>query len=326
MIIFSDLHLDEDSADVVLGQILPGIYDASVQYRDPVIACLGDFWNLRYKVDVSLQNAVRDELMRWIRAGIKFLFLPGNHDQVNVHGRNALEVFDGLGEHCRVFTEPAWNELGLWIPYRKYPKDIAAALALPRPPAGHDNVCWMHHGLQGAWMNDQVRDREGLPVSMFSDFDTIIMGHYHKRQKIGNAYYVGSPRQVTAHESGQKKGFALWDQGSPSPKLRFVTTQWGKRFHRIRLEPGESLDLSEIHSGDDVRVSTAVGVDPGAVGTQLAALGVQHAVTPDIPVVEQRLEVEPDAGLHDYALAYVETVKSGLDRVRLMQVFGELAS
>lgn len=321
MIVFADLHLDEDSADVVLKEILPGIYDAAVQYRDPVIACLGDFWNLRYKVDVALQNAVRDELLRWLSAGIKFLFLPGNHDQVDVHGRNALEVFDGLGEHCRVFTEPTWNELGLWIPYRKYPKDIAAALALPRPSAGHDNVLWLHHGLQNAWMNNQVRNSEGLPVSMFSDFDTIILGHYHKRQKLGNAYYVGSPRQVTAHESGQAKGFALWD----GKKLRFVTKQWGKRFHRIRLEPGENLDTAEIRSGDDVRVSTAVGIDPGAVGEQLAALGVQHAVTPDLPAAEQRLDVEADASLEDYAQEYVNAIPTDLDQTRLMQVFMELA-
>lgn len=326
MIVFSDLHLDEDSADVVLGKILPGIFEASVQYRDPVIACLGDFWNLRYKVDVALQNAVRDELLRWLRSGVRFLFLPGNHDQVNVHGRNALEVFDGLGEHCRVFTEPTWNSLGLWIPYRKYPKDVIAALSLPRPSVGHDNVLWMHHGLQGAWMNDQVRDREGLPVTMFSDFDVIIMGHYHKRQRIGNAYYVGSPRQVTANEAGQKKGFAIWTQGGGAQQLKFVTTQWGKRFHRIRIESGKSLDLREVRPGDDVRVSVASGVDIGEVGEQLVALGVQHTVTPDIPVAEQRLEVESDADLYDYAKAYVDAVNTSLDRERLMRIFLEFTT
>lgn len=324
MIIFSDLHLDEDCADVVLGQVLPGIYDASLHFKDPVVACLGDFWDLRYKVDVMLQNAVRDELLRWVEDGIRFIFLPGNHDQVNVHGRNALEVFDGLGSQCTVFTQPGWNEFGLWVPYRKYPKDMAFAIGTRPPEPWVPSVLFSHHGLQNAWMNDHVRDREGLPLSMFEGFDTIILGHYHKRQKIGKAYYVGSPRQVTANESGQKKGFALWD-GS---KLQYVTKTWGKRFHRIRLESGESLDSEDIQPGDDVRVSTAVDVDPSDVGQQLIALGVQHTVTPDQPAAEQRLDVSPNAGLADYAHAYVKVLKRAtpLKPKRLMAVFEELAS
>jgi hypothetical protein len=185
-------------------------------------------------------------------------------------------------------------------------------------------VLFAHHGIQNAWMNDLVRDREGLPLSMFEGFDTIIMGHYHKRQKIGRAYYVGSPRQVTAHESGQKKGFALWN----GTKLQYVTKQWGKRFHRIRLESGESLDSQDIHPGDDVRVSTAVGIDPSAVGTQLAALGVQHTVTPDQPAAEQRLDVDPKAGLGDYAQAYVTLMKETtlLEPTQLMNVFDHLVT
>lgn len=328
MIVFSDLHLDEDSADTVLGEILPGIFEASQRLDDRTIACLGDFWHLRYKVDVALQNAVRDELIRWIKAGVTFLFLPGNHDQVDVAGRNALEVFDGLGQGCQVFTRPTWNQYGLWLPYRKHYRDIEDILRInpdvdmPRPGLSHANVLWMHQGIQGALMNDHMRDTEGVPASVFDPFDAVILGHYHKRQRLGKAYYVGSPRQVTANESGQEKGFAVWD----GKKLRYVTTRWGKRFHRIRLEPGQSLDMSGILPTDDVRVSTAVGIDPSVVGSQLAALGVQHAVTPDLPSTEQRLEVEVNSTLVDYARAYVNQLPTGLNRDRLMTVFEELTA
>jgi hypothetical protein len=322
MIVFSDPHLDESCADTVLGKVLPGIFEASQRLKDPVVACLGDFWNLRYKVDVALQNQVRDELKLWIAAGIKFLFLPGNHDQVDVAGRNALEVFDELGDYCRVFTQPTWNQLGLWVPYRKYPQDIEAALTLPRPRTGHDNVLWGHFGLEGAWMNDQKRDTGGIAVSTFDSFDLIVLGHYHKRQRLGKAYYVGSPRQVTAHEADQDKGFAVWN----GKKLRFVQTQWGKRYHRIRLEPGEILDTSAIRSEDEVRVSTAVGIDPSVVGGQLAALGVQHAVTPDVVANESRLIVRPEADLDEYARGYVEQFPTHLDKARLIQTYEGLTA
>lgn len=325
MIVFSDLHLDEDSADVVLGEILPGIAEDALRFGDPCVACLGDFWNLRYKVDVQIQNAVRDELLRWIDAGLMFFVLPGNHDQVDVHGRNAMEVFDqlsnqGTGPHVRVFTEPTWTQDGLWVPYRKYYKDIVAALELPRPTSGYANVLWMHNGLKDAWMNDHVRDTKGLPLSMFQNFHTVILGHYHKRQRLGNAYYVGSPRQVTVHEAGQRKGYATWD----GQNFTYVDRIWGKRFHRVRLEPGDQLQIENFKTGDDVRVSTAVGVDPEQVGQALASMKVQHTVTPDVPTVERRLDVNADADLGEYARAYVDLIRTELDKARLLQVFEEL--
>lgn len=319
MLVFSDLHLDESNGDVILGEVLPGILEAARRLGDPEIACLGDFWNLRYKIDVGLQNAVRDALLGWMRAGTRFYFLPGNHDQVDVLGRNALEVFDGLGMQCQVFTQPTWTPKGLWVPYRKYQRDLVTAFELPAP-SGYAPVLWGHFELRNAWMNNQMRDSTGLELSTLSKFETVILGHYHKRQRLEHAYYVGSPWQVTSNEAGQEKGFAVWD----GAKLKFVTTQWGRRHHKIRLEPGESLDTSQFHPGDDVRVSTAVGLDPSAVGAELAALGIAHTITPDVVGAEQRLDVASDASFREYAQEYVRQIPTTLDQGRLMDVFGEL--
>lgn len=324
MIIFSDLHLDEDSAETVLGEILPGIRDAAFDRSDPVIACLGDFYHLRYQVRVEIQNAVRDELKRWISGGLQFRLLPGNHDQVNVHGRNALEVFDELGPSCVVYTLPQWDEFGLWVPYRKYFKDVMTGITRERP-AFHTKgqaTLFAHLGVQGAWMNDHVQDKDGIPLSAFEDFGTVLLGHYHKRQTLGKAHYIGSPRQVTVHEAGQDKGFATWD----GLTLQYVNTTWGKRYHRLRLEPGEILETGGVNPGDDVRVSAAPGVNVEALGKQLTQLGVQHTVTPDVEVAEQRLEVHAHADLTEYARAYVEQLPTDLDPGRLLQVFEELSA
>jgi DNA repair exonuclease SbcCD nuclease subunit len=323
MILFADLHLDEDSADVVFGEVLPGIRDAALRLKDPVVACLGDFYNLRYQVKVEIQNAVLDELKIWIKSGIRFRLLPGNHDQVDVHGRNALEVFDELGPKCEVYTHPQWDEFGLWLPYRRYAKDVVSALAMQWPVfhAKGKAALFGHFGVQGAQMNDFVEDKDGLPASLFGDFGTVLLGHYHKRQSFGSLHYIGSPRQVTAHEAGQPKGYAVWDGAS----LRFVDTSWGKRFHRIRLEKGESLETKDFRPGDDVRLSVAPGVQVEALATQLTGLGVQHTVTPDVEVSEKRLDVEPHADLREYARAYAMQVPTDLDRERLLRVFEELA-
>lgn len=326
MLIFSDVHLREETADVVLGEVLPGIAKAAEQYNEREIACLGDFWHLRYRVSVQLQNAVRDEFKRWTSAGLSVRILPGNHDQVDVHGRNAMEVFDTM-PGVSVYTEPTWDKDGLWVPYRRAHEEIQKALSLPRPHGVKGpTVAFMHVGLRGAAMNNHVLDTEGVPEAVVQGFTMVLAGHYHKRQLLfaGRAAYIGSPWQTRADEAGQDKGFALWD----GRELRYVNTLWGRRFHKFQiLQPGQKLDLSNVRPHDEVRVATAAGVNPEAVGQQLVQAGIaHHSVTPDIEPLQTRLLVREGASLAEYAQAYVQNVPTDLDRGKLMAMFAELTS
>lgn len=319
MILFSDVHLDEDSKDVVLNDVLPGVFRAAQDRGDRHIGMLGDFWHIRYKVSVKLQNAVRDEIRRWVSHGLKVYILPGNHDQIDIHGRHAMEVFEDI-PNVQVFTQPGWNEWGLWVPYRKRPEEIVRAMQLTspwkkgRPPS----VLFLHQGILNSWMNDHIQDVEGLPLEMFSGWQRVLMGHYHLRQTIGHASYIGSPWQVTAHEAGQDKGYAVWD----GKNLEYVTTRWGPRFHKIRVEAGqEVIDTSDIAPGDDVRIDASVGVNLDKLHKVLESTGAAHTVTPEINVNEARLEVKPGSGLREYAMAYVEAMDSDLDPNRLMKIY-----
>ena len=74
---------------------MPGIQEAALA-DDKRIACLGDFWSIRYQINVSLLNRVIEVLEGWDRLGLHTTFLPGNHDQVAPTGENALEVLARL--------------------------------------------------------------------------------------------------------------------------------------------------------------------------------------------------------------------------------------
>lgn len=330
MIIFADVHLREESAEVVLGEVLPGIYQACIERQDYQAVCLGDLFHFRYKIDARIQNAVKDEFKRWTAAGINLRILPGNHDQYDVNGRNVLELFDHL-PGVTVYSEPAWDEDGLWIPYRKDPAAIVAALSTPLP----DNrkglttapTLFLHHGIKGAWMNDSVVDAEGIPLEAFGQgWRTILCGHYHKHQRVGDRlWYIGSPWQTGVLEAGHPKGFCVWTAGA----LLFVEQRWGPRFHTFAVKAGEAIDLSGVNPRDEVRVK-AVG--PGAekvaeqVGTMLAQAGIaRHTVTPEVEAMQSRLAVGDGATLRQYAIAYVNQSSPELDRGLLMQVFEELA-
>jgi len=317
LIVFSDLHLREETADVCLKEVLPGIREAASEpYTD--VAFLGDWYHIRYSINVSLMNAVRDELRKWEESGIDLYLIPGNHDQVDIKGRHALEVFDDM-EHVHVFTEPTQSDWGLWLPYRKNLEELRGFL---KP----GQTVWMHQGVCGARMNNGHVNEDGLTVQELEALGPVFSGHYHNRQKVGRAVYVGSPYQTRADEHGQPKGYGIWD----GTTMELVDTRWGPRYHIFTVQAGQEPDLTGVDDGDDVRVQV---VGPGAhraaeeLGEHLAkSRNVTHAVTPVEEPMESRLEVAHGASLHDYAVAYLERMakEHGLDEGQLLKTLNEI--
>ena len=329
MIVIADLHLKEESFDVVLHEVLPGIFQACLERSEHEVAILGDVLHFRYKVDARIQNALKDEVERWGGAGIHIRILPGNHDQYDISGRNALELFDAI-PNVKVYSKPTWDKDGLWIPYCKDPKAIASALRTLAPGIPETaNTLFLHHGVRGAWMNDNVQDSEGVELESLDPlrWKAILCGHYHKHQKIGqNFWYVGSPWQTTANEAGQVKGFVEYSNQA----LAFVPKTWGPRFHRFELAPGQALDLSQVNPRDEVRVKTmGAGAEAAAaiIGKQLVTIGLaRHVVTPEVEPMQARLSVPMGATLANYATAYVQQIGTDLNHGRLMQMYGELTA
>lgn len=324
MILFSDLHLKPESEKVVLGEVLPGIRKACALHEDRFVGMLGDFWHLRYTVDVRLQNGVRDELKRWHQDGIELWVLPGNHDQVDLDGRNALEVFDDL-PNVKVWTEPTWTNTGLWVPYRARREDVASAIAVPNPyPGMWPNVLFLHHGIKTAAMNNLMVDTEGLPVEMFQTFDAVLCGHYHKRQQVGaKLWYVGSPYQTKADEVGQAKGYAIWD----GKQLRYVDCDWGPKHYKLIVEsPDQPVDFSFARPQDRVKVVVRhAGIDTVSMAQRLAAAGLAPVIEHDI---EHKTEIRLGNAnsVEEYAARYAEqfAAEQSLDPGRLLQTFQEL--
>lgn len=326
MIIFSDLHLDADSADVCLNEVLPGILEAVRQNNDPIVAMLGDFWHLRYRLEVRLLNAVTQILKSWTAQGIRVRMLPGNHDQIDVAGRNALEV---LGEipGVTVFTEPQVDEFGAWVPYRRDGKMVRDFLASVVARIGNQPLtCFLHHGVVGAIDNYAAADAGDLHPNELPRNGAIFCGHYHRRQCVPNSQviYVGSPRQVTANEAGQTKGFTVWDP--QRGVVREETRIWGPRYHQIQVGADGQVNLpAHFRAGDEVRV-TAPEALCEAVSRGLDKLGARHVVTPELIAPGARLSVGPLASLAEYAGAYVEREAGDLDRARLLQVYREVVT
>lgn len=321
MIVFSDLHLREETEKTVFEQVLPGLIEAAYLDADRTIACLGDFYHLRYRIPVFLQHRVL-EFLEFLEANhINFIFLPGNHDQINVQGDHAFEVFRKF-PNVQVLTKPQWNKYGYWIPYRRNAEDIAKELEQAMSDINnHTPVLWMHHGIKNALMNSNTVDTKGLPVEMFRHW-VVLCGHYHIRQQLGTVRYIGSPYQTKADEAGQVKGYAIWNPNTFD--LQWVNTNWGKRYHNLGLVTGD-IDLTTVKPGDEVRITVPAGMNTAGLHSALEKAGVSFVVTPNVEVSGSRLPVSSSGSLTDFITAYVDQFAGDLDKSKLLSVFKSIS-
>lgn len=213
MIIFSDLHLQLKTMDVC-DRVLSAIGDKAAELGTNVVFC-GDFYMVRYQVDVRLQNLVKSHMDDWRERGIQLDMVPGNHDQVDLDGENALQVFEAY-DNVRVWTEPGTlGELG-FVPYRKHNVMEAVRQVAAEKPA----VIFAHLPVHGSLMNNGHKCDMGEAIP--EDLPPLILGHYHKRQVsaiitpfgLPAWQYVGSPYQTSYGETGNVCGYLNWTRGS----------------------------------------------------------------------------------------------------------------
>lgn len=296
-VIFSDLHLREQSADVCF-RVLEWIGDKALA-GDRHVVCCGDFFHVRYQVSVRLLNRVHGVLTEWGTKGIALDIVPGNHDQVDVGGSNALEVFEAHG-NVRVWTEPGILEgyrFG-FIPYRKDPDLLAEAIAAVEE---HDpNIVFAHFGVQGAVMNSgRVNREEGLELSSADKSTRYVLGHYHKRQSGGSWQYVGSPYQTNFGEAGNSNGCLVLKDGD----LSFQEIDVGAPKHFVvEWDPStsDSPPPSPGSPGDNVRLDIKATQDmivKGKFRSVLKASGLGDAQVKVIPVaVDREIKLELEQG------------------------------
>ena len=145
MILLADLHLKEETADLVAA-VLDATLEAAQRHGDSDVAILGDLLTLRHVVPVKLMNLIGDALSTGASQGIHWYLLAGNHDQVDYRGRNALECFGGA-PYVDVYTDPAWNRHGLWVPHRYDAGAILESIRIPRAAGKEPGVLFAHQAI-----------------------------------------------------------------------------------------------------------------------------------------------------------------------------------
>lgn len=72
---------------------------------------------------------------------------------------------------------------------------------------GHLEIC-------GFYANQNYQCTTGIDGNLFSDFDRVFSGHFHKKNTSGNITYLGNPYQLYWNDEGDTRGFHIFDMGT----------------------------------------------------------------------------------------------------------------
>ena len=254
-ILFSDLHVCDRTVDAAVAALVAVRAEAR---RDPSaragVAFLGDFWHARGSLPVRPLNAVLEEVARW--RDIPLLMLVGNHDQVSAGGEeHALEAVaaaaSAAGAPAHVFDRPALFLGALWLPYRRDPAELSAAIAAAAAEGaggagGAPSVVFAHTDVIGAAANDAFQCGKGLEPGAFPA--RAWLGHYHKPHVVGGGASASAGAAAAAaaeaaaaegEELGAPRRAGRRKKTKPSSVVEYV----GSPYQVSRAEAGQRKAL-----------------------------------------------------------------------------------
>jgi len=171
--------------------------------------------------------------------------IPGNHDIYYRHStkvNSMTELFDWRnGVH--IYNEATAVEFGKtkidflpWITKENH-DDIMDFVG-----RSDSTIAVGHLELDGFEMFAGIKSSGGMSVKSFSDYYSVLSGHYHHRSSRDNIHYVGTPYEMTWADFGDTKGFHVLD--TETHELEFVENPL-KMFHKVFFS--SSVDYASMN-------------------------------------------------------------------------------
>lgn len=245
---------------------------------------LGDIFDSRTQLHISVVDQVCRRLHAAAEAGLKIVVVVGNHDSLlRSPTYNSLQVFRG---YATVIEEPTVVPPFGLVPWQDDPDTLSRGIIEIAQDA-RAKYLFTHVLCEGA----VPVPGKGFPVAnLLPDrFTQVLLGDVHDPMQLrDNVRYVGAPLQIDYRDAGGKRGFCLLD--TQAGTVEFVENTVSPRFHVI-----EDATTEGIQSRDFVRVKTddaEIAAEAVAKAQRLA----HHVETTFVPMDDQpaRLDVRTD--------------------------------
>ena len=220
---FTDLHIEDDTADVCIDIALQAMELAKSLGVKTVINA-GDTLNARKSQTLNSLMAVNRILNIYEENEILMLAIDGNHDKLMYNSENSY--MDAFSRHPALALVKTGVHGIISLPTidismvsffsdnnQCTSNEIYAdhVRAVNKEAGKHKNkkqLLITHHGFDGAKTNSGVPVSSDLTAKLVSNFDEVHIGHYHDNSTIGRLKYVGSCRQAWFTEN-KHKGFTI---------------------------------------------------------------------------------------------------------------------
>ncbi|KAB4999398.1 phosphoesterase, partial [Bacteroides thetaiotaomicron] len=181
-LLLNDIHVSKDNIPEFQKNWDEALYICD-QYGIEDMIIGGDLWLSRSSQTLSTLMAVRQAIIKATKAGITITVAEGNHckvDQESVLGYSHL-----FSEYPHVYVVDDYsiinisNDVELYI-MSYFPENGSFVERLKKMVkaelnASVHNILYIHEGINGALSTPNEKE---LPTNIFSDFDTVLVGHY----------------------------------------------------------------------------------------------------------------------------------------------------
>lgn len=212
VIVFGDLHFGmrgdssifhEYQKEIILKKILPYLNENKENISRLVF--LGDIFDRRKSVNISTLK-----LVKWFFSQLrefKITMIVGNHDVFyrNTNEVNSPSLILREYENITIYDHlPVQEGSFLFVPWIS-PETNDEALSLIQKSTA--KILFGHLEINNAILIGTQRCDFGFNSDIFSHFQYVFSGHFHKRQTFGNIIYTGCLWELTRDDAYQDKGF-----------------------------------------------------------------------------------------------------------------------
>ncbi len=279
---------------------------------------LGDLFNTRTKVAIDVYYKVFDELAVMKSEGFELFLIVGNHDQFLKSG--AIHSIRPLSSVATVIDKPiCLKELDVYaIPYIENLEARRGAIMAGRKAGA--GILAIHSPVDGALVGPtDVALQDGLKLADLKGnaFKMILLGHYHKSQKLAeNVHFLGSPLELNLGERNDgQKGF--WVVDTEDYSMKMIPTQY-PRFIELEDEWTEEqvrnnfvrLVLKNSKEKDDLKIKQEI-LAAGGKAVVIERLQQEE--------VQQRLDIKPGMSFSEMLVGFVDNYETNLEKKKLIK-------
>lgn len=243
-LLLNDIHIGKDN-----------ITDFKLNWSEAISICKkrnihkliigGDLFQSRSSQSLDVLLAVKSALIQADFNNVEVIIAEGNHDKVDQESLEGYaHIFENNERKVMIIDDYEVFQIGhdvdLYV-MSYFPENGSFVDKLKKITSSLDknryNILYCHEGINGALSTSNEKE---LPASIFKDFNSVLVGHYHNRTLIDgtNIEYIGASRQHNFGEDEEKGYTILYEDGT----YEFIKNKVNARYKVIEVSSQSITD------------------------------------------------------------------------------------